>query len=116
MTELNILNIFDLYTLRVCLEMHPFIYPNPKEQLNRPEHNHNYTPVSHIHDYLIRYSLQEHQFIPNTAKRPTNTIEHFTAQYSEVWNSILLEFRCLSSRDTFKTALKLYLLEKQNEQ
>jgi hypothetical protein len=117
MTELNILDIFNLYTLRVCLEMHPFVYPQPKKkQPNRPEHNHNYTPVSHIHDYPTRHSLQQHQFIPNTASRPTNTIDHFTAQYSEVWNSVPLEFRCLSSLDTFKTALKLHLLEKQSEQ
>ena len=34
MQELSILSLYNLYTLRVCAEMHPHIYP--KANTNRP--------------------------------------------------------------------------------
>ena len=106
MTKLQILNITNLYILRVCAEMHPFIFP--KKQLNRPEHNHNYTSVSNIHKHATRYATTNHQYI-------TYTTEHFTAIYTRVWNSLPPRLRHISSHDTFKTQTKLYLLEKQSE-
>ena len=107
MTQLQILNITSLYIHRVCAEMHPFIYPS--KQLNRPEHNHSYTPVSEIHDHATRYATAEHQYISDTE-------EHFTAKHSTVWNTIPLELRCIATPATFKEKLKLYLLARQNEQ
>ena len=115
MTELQILNITNLYT-RACVEMHPFIHP--QKELNRPEHNHSYTPVSQIHNYPTRHSVNNHYFIPNqhSSKQPTHTIEHFQSQYLSVWNQLPLELRCITSKNTFKTKLKAHLLEKQKEQ
>ena len=76
MQKLHILNIYNLYTLRVCAEMHPFIHP--KKELNRPDHNHHYQLTSDIHNYPTRYSLDDHLFIPNTTQHsktgtPTRT-------------------------------------------
>ena len=105
MVRLQILNITNLYIHRVCVEMHPFIYPS--KPLNRPEHNHSYTPVSAIHDHATRYATAEHQYIPDTA-------EHFAAKHTAVWNALPLEIRCLTALTTFKRTLKLHLLGKQN--
>jgi hypothetical protein len=88
--------------------MHPFIYPS--KPLNRPEHNHNYTPVSAVHNHATRYATTKHQYIPDNA-------EHFATEHTAVWNAIPNEYLCLSKLTTFKQRLKLYLLEKQkNEQ
>ena len=54
MKQLRILNLCNLYTLRVCVEMHPFIHPT--KHVNRPEHNHDYISTTDIHDYKTRYS------------------------------------------------------------
>jgi hypothetical protein len=40
MKELKILNLPNLYILRVCVEIHPYIHQTT--QVNRPEHNHTY--------------------------------------------------------------------------
>jgi hypothetical protein len=118
MSQLQILNITNLYTLRVSAEMHPFIFP--AKHLNRPEHNHIYTPVSEIHDHATRYSHQQHIFIPNTKrhstiKQPVYTTEHFTQQHTSIWNSLPHHLRKISSHKTFKAQIKLYLLNNQNE-
>ena len=47
MQQLKILNIYNLYTYRVAIEVHKFKYR--KEELNRPQHNHYYTPVTQVH-------------------------------------------------------------------
>jgi hypothetical protein len=115
MDQLKILNLYNLYTLRVCAEMHPFIYQNP--QLNRPEHNHTYIPVAHIHEYPTRYSQQGHHYIPaklSRTKTPTYFIDHTTERNTRVWNSIPEHIRDIQSLDTFKTELKQHLLELQN--
>ena len=105
MKELHILNIINLYTHRVCVEMHPFIHP--KKQLNRPEHNHKYTPVQEIHNHATRYSTQQHQYIQH------NT-EHFTKQYTATWNALPTQLRNITSTNIFKKQLKLHLLTSQN--
>jgi hypothetical protein len=107
MAQLNILNVINLYTLRVCAEMHPFIYPS-KKPLNRPEHNHNYTPVSAVHNHRTRYAATNHQ-------RITDTMEHFTRAHANTWNSLPAKLSNISNRKAFTTQLKLHLLHKQNE-
>jgi hypothetical protein len=112
----QILNITNLYILRVCTEMHPFIHP--ESPLNRPEHDHNYTLTSQIHNHQTRYSTQNHQFIPqlkhySKTRKPTLTTEHLTANYTKVWNSLPTELRNIKSKDSFKKLTKQYLLTQQ---
>jgi hypothetical protein len=120
MQRLHILNIYNLYTLRVCAEIHPFIHP--KKQLNRPEHNHDYQPISHIHEYPTRYSQDNHLYIPNThqhirrnsnTRTPKHTTTHLTAHYMATWNTIPLEIRNITSPKIFAKKTKKYLLNKQ---
>ena len=106
MAQLQILNITNLYTLRVCTEMHPFIHP--KKQLNRPEHNHNYTPTSDIHHHATRYAAANHLHI-------SDTLEHFPAIHTAIWNSLPPKLTNIRSRKTFSTETKHYLLQKQSE-
>ena len=119
MTQLRILNITNLYTLRVATETHPFIHlPKP---LNRPEHNHNYISTAHIHDYPTRHSQQRHLYIPNThhphkTTDTAHTIDHTTERNTRVWNSVPLEIRQITGLKTFSTKLRNYLLEKQARQ
>jgi hypothetical protein len=101
-TQLNILNVTNLYTLRVCAEMHPFIYPP-----NRPEHNHHYTPISAVHNHRTRYAAASHQCI-------TDTMEHFTRSHANTWNSLPAQISNISNRKAFKTQLKIHLLHKQS--
>ena len=57
MTKHKILNIANLYILRVCTGMHPS--STPKIHImspNRPEHDHHYPITSQIHNYPTRYS------------------------------------------------------------
>ena len=116
MTELRILNIISLYTLRVATETHPFIHL-PK-RLNRPEHNHNYLTTAHIHDYPTRHSQQQHLYIPNTyhvhtATNAKHTIDYTTERNTRVWNSVPPEIRQITNLKAFKAKLRNYLLEKQ---
>ena len=106
MKQLRILNLCNLYTLRVCVEMHPFIHPT--KHVNRPEHNHDYISATDIHDYKTRYSHNKHLYSPSA----TNT-NHFTGTYIKVWNSLPAHIRSISSKETFKRATKDYLLNQQ---
>jgi hypothetical protein len=116
MIELNILSLLNLYILRVCVEMHPFIHP--RTQPNRPQHNHNYTLTSNIHNYPTRYSCDDHLFIPNTNKysltqQPKHTTDHFTEQYADTWNALPAYLRQTIALAAFKTELRLFLLDNQ---
>ena len=115
MKELNILNLTHLYVLRVCLEMHPFIYQ--KKQKDRPDHDHDYISTTEIHEYPTRHSKQQHFYIPN--KRSTETkhkMDLFTRCFTEIWNSLPLKLRGDQSYYRFKRNLKVHLLEKQDTQ
>jgi hypothetical protein len=119
MTELNILNLVNLYILRVCVEMHPFIYENT--QTNRPQHNHSYLWTAQIHDYYTRQSKAKEHFIPNTnqyskTKEPTYTIEHLTKKDLKIWNTIPGDIREITSLSAFKKKLRNYLLVRQKTQ
>ena len=111
MQELQILLLTSLYTIQ------PFIHL--KKQLNRPEHNHNYTLTSEIHSHATRYSSQQHIFLPHTKhyskiKEPARTVDHLPAIHTKIWNSIPAGIRDIKSLKLFKDNLKLYLLKSQN--
>lgn len=97
--------------------MHPHIHPQDK--VNRPEHDHNYTLTSQVHNHRTRYSAQNHHFIPHAkhyskSKQPAITAAHYTAQYTRVWNSIPAALKADPSRLSLKHRLKSYLLDRQN--
>jgi hypothetical protein len=108
MTELQILNLVNLYTLRVCVEMRPFLQSST--QPNRPQHVHDYTPTSFVHDYPTRFSQNDNLYIPNA------TNDYFTDQYKQTWNSLPASLRNTSTAGIFKKNLKKYLLDQQQRQ
>lgn len=104
MAELKILSVPSLYTLRVCAEMHAYIHP--KTALNRPEHNHHYVRTETVHQHQTRHSRQQtlHQ---------AHNMEHYTWEYTRVWNSIPQKLRETTALSTFKRDLAEYLLAQQ---
>ena len=104
--QLNILNIFNLYILRVCAELHPHIHPSATPR-NRPEHTHHYTPITEQHEHKTRYSQEHRQYI----SRSTGT---YQARYATLWNNLPLELRGEKNRKKFKTLLKHYLQSQQD--
>ena len=124
MTELDILTIPNLYTLRVCAEMHPFVHtkapqrkpsqPQPTKRLapkpkpvNRPQHVHHYVRTTDVHEHMTRRARKAEMHLA----RSSNII---TQRYADVWNALPSQIREIESSNTFKTVLKAYLMEKQN--
>jgi hypothetical protein len=124
MTELDILTIPNLYTLRVCTEMHPFVHtdapqhrlnrskpmkrpvPKPKPT-NRPQHVHHYARTTDVHKHMTRRARKAGMHLA----RSNNII---TQRYADVWNALPSQIREIKSTNTFKTVLKTHLMEKQN--
>jgi hypothetical protein len=104
MQELRLLSIPNLYKLRVCTEMHEYIY-QPTEK-NRPEHNHHYVRKTAVHDHATRHATQHHY-------HTTHNMEHYTRKFVDVWNTIPLQIRDKHQLHPFKQALKAYLLATQ---
>ena len=104
MRELEILSIPSLYTLRVCAEMHPFIHI--KGEQNRPAHVHHYAYAADIHNHATRRAK-------TSAFHLAASTGHYTEIYTAVWNSLPADIRRIESAKTFKTVLKLHLLEQQ---
>lgn len=102
--ELEMLSIPDLYTLRCSIEMHTYVYPTASA--NRPEHNHNYINTFQVHNYRTRHSQQATLHAPRS-------MEHYTKQYTQVWNALPSKIRETRELDTFKTDLRKHLLEQQ---
>jgi len=119
MSELKILSIPNLYVLRVCAEMHPYIYP--KTQFNTPEHDHNYIWTTQVHEHKTRQTTSGQQYIPLTKRRNSKkklkySLNHLTTKYSKIWNTVPIEIRKKNSLQTFKKHLKHFLLERQTRQ
>lgn len=112
--ELQILEITSLYTLRVCTEMHPFIQSST--QPNRPQHIHNYTPTSYIHEYPTRFSHNDHLYIPNTNTHSNKQTYFLTEQYMQTWNTLPTSLRNITALGLFKKELKFHLLDQQKRQ
>ena len=104
--RLQILNIYNLYTLRVCAELHPHIHPSPSPQ-NRPQHTHHYTPVTEQHEHKTRYSQQNKQYI---SKRT----ETYEARYASIWNRLPTTLSLEPNRKKFKVLLKHHLQAQQD--
>ena len=124
MTALDILTIYNLYTLRVCVEMHPFVHtetprrrpsqpqptnrPKPKAKpVNRPQHVHHYVRTTNVHKHMTRQARRTEMHLA----RSDNII---TQRYADVWNALPSQIREIKSSTTCKTVLKAYLMEKQN--
>jgi hypothetical protein len=101
MTELKLLTIPELYTLRVSTEMHAHIYP--AKPLNHPDHNHQYISPNKIHEHKTRHSQQG-------ALHTAHSMSHFAQQYTRVWNTLPNELRQTQELKTFKKKLKQHLL------
>lgn len=111
MKKHNILSIFNLYTLRTCLLVHPYLHWHPPLSLpNRPHNNNNYTFVTEIHNYETRYALNKHLYIPNNTK----SIPSSTKQRTQTWNQLPLTIRQNPNLATFKKEISTYLLRLQN--
>ena len=118
--QLQILNIFNLYIHRTAIDMHPFIHP-PSEQLNRPQHNHQYIRAADIHQHATRFASTQSLYVPNTNQylatyKPSHTINHYAAKFSHIWNKIPHNIRSITDKTEFKTALKQHLQTEQDEQ
>ena len=113
MIKHGLLGMADLYTLRVCAEMHEHIYQ--RKPVNRPEHNHDYISTAQVHEYPTRHSKQLHYYIPNRRDNPKRAMQHYTRKYTAVWNAIPLEIRKLQTLASFKNNLTKHLLEKQKD-
>ena len=69
----------------------------------------------------LKLNQNENSYTPNTAclrfapgRDTFFDTEYHTQKYAKVWNSIPLEIREQTSRDTFTKELTKYLLEKQS--
>ena len=109
MTELKLLTVYKLYTLRVCIEMHPHVHKTAKTTQHQPQHDHNYISVSNIHDHNTRLARSGHQF----AHRNHHFTKHLNSQYLDTWNALPQKLREITALAGFKTELKTYLLEQQ---
>jgi hypothetical protein len=117
MQRLNLLNLEHLYTLRVCTEMHPFIYFT--DYVNRPTNDHTYITVTDVHAHNTRYSAG-HIFSPNPYKYSTTQpakhyVAHLELKHNEIWNTLPNTLRTITSLPIFKETLKTYLLKVQSE-
>jgi hypothetical protein len=66
MQQLKTLNIYNLYTYRTAIEVHKF--KHPQKEINRPQHNHNYTAITQVHSHNTRHSQSGNHYIPLQAK------------------------------------------------
>ena len=107
MKELNLLNLINLYIMRVCMEVQSFIHPQDNT-INRPEHNHHYTQTAEIHSHATRYSNKQHQYI-------SHDTDHLTKQYTRIWNKLPPQLRAIKQKETFKKEIQRYLMKQQNE-
>ena len=112
MQELKVLNLYNLYTYRVSIEVHRFRHPTPSSNTNRPQHNHVYTPVSQNHPHKTRYAQQQHLYNPSTAriKRNPASSSYINQRNTAVWNNLPATIANIRSLSNFKAILKTYLL------
>jgi len=59
MQELKILDIPNLFTFRLCTQMHSYIYDQDR-RADRPEHIHHYTKVKNVHSHATRRAKNKH--------------------------------------------------------
>ena len=113
MQQLKTLNIYNLYIYRTAIEVHKF--KHPQKEINRPQHNHNYTAITQVHSHNTRHSQSGNHYIPLQAKasRAAHHTTYTTTRNSTVWNSLPPGIRAESNLKTFKTWLHSHLLAQQ---
>jgi hypothetical protein len=120
MEELEILTLQNLYTLRVCSEMHPFIHPRQQVRTasgtrthipppNRPKHIHHYPKTSESHRHATRGADASHQHLAED-----NGHGHYAQRYAAIWNKLPPHLRSISGHKEFTGTLKAYLLANQS--
>ena len=105
--QLKILNIYNLYKYRTAIEIHKFKYP--KQELNRPQHNHTYTAVTQVHTHNTRHARSGSHYIP---RQSSST--YTTERNNKIWNSLPQGIRTETSLKHFKSWLHSHLLAQQN--
>ena len=105
MESLDILNIPNLYILRVCAEMHPYIHPHKAKP--RPKHIHHYPRTTDQHSHATRRARENQKHLAAGT-------EHYTQRYVAIWNELPQELRATESLATFKGLLKAHLMAKQS--
>lgn len=111
MDQLNILSVPDLYTLRVSLEMHQYLYA--RKPANRPRHDHHYVWASAVHSYPTRHAQDNrYLFVPRQDPHGQHYAGYLTAKYANIWNLLPLEVRTCQSISKFKARLKDFLLRR----
>jgi hypothetical protein len=117
--ENEILSLDHLYTLRVCIELHPYIYPTKEdEKINKPYTDNTIMLIADIHVHNTRYS-KGHIFSPNTntkARETKQTMAHLTQKHTDIWNTLPSTLRQTSNLKIFKKELGKYLLLVQKEE
>lgn len=103
--ENNILSLNYLYILRVCIELHPYIYPTQEDTTtDKPYTDSTFITITEIHSHNTRYS-KGHIFSPNTnskTKDPKHTMAHLTQKHTDIWNSLPSTLREISTLQIFK--------------
>ena len=79
MERLNILTIPNLYILRVCAEMHPYIHPRKAKP--RPKHMHHYTRTTDQHSHATRRAREGQNHLAVST-------EYYTQRYVDIWNKL----------------------------
>ncbi len=111
--RLSILNIFQLYSLRVTMTMHPHVYPpKPKKATakrpiiskpnHKPHHNHKY------------HFISQHQHATRLAGNSTLAPSQQTLSTQEAvteWNNLPSKLRNIKLPTTFKKQVVKHLLE-----
>jgi hypothetical protein len=97
--------------------MHPYIHP-PKENINRPENNHQY--IKPIHSYPTSCTQKNILYIPNPYQYqknyiPTHYLHHSEQKYSEIWNQLQHTIRVIKNIKKFKKSLASHIQKTQNE-
>ena len=113
--QLQLLTLTNLYTQRVCLEMHPHMYGTTPKHL--PHHNHDYTRTAQTHQHGTRLSKFTTIFLENarnTGQNHTGGMAHLNREYVQIWNKLPNTLRSIPTYTTFKKELKLHLLKLQH--
>ena len=121
MHRLGILNLANLYTLRVCAEMYPYIYPHKEQKQSGPQIITTHTPRSRKYTRTKRATqlvTSSHQTPSNYSKtkQPKHASAYLTQQHTDIWNGIPADIRSTKSLTIFKRSLKQKLLEEQASQ
>jgi hypothetical protein len=106
----EILNIFQLFTLRTSILAHQSIHPQQKQlTISQPQHNNHFTFVQNQHHYPTRKSKTNALHQSHKTPHSTNTI-------IQQWNSLPTSITNIPKLEPFKHALKTFLLAQPQPQ